>query len=305
MEKEIKKNIPENRKKDNLENIKKEKEAIKTETKKDLKKIKDEFEKRKEILKYKDEVWEKIENLLSQVKSMNIPEPLKNKLNEKDLKTKFDKYINQIDDINTMEKALKGINQIALKITNLLNKLKSNPKDKSMLEDSKNILENLKKQYKENIGFINLDNANIVDKRGVAYMLELILAGISIAAGIEWLIAISMTAFILTSVWILISLPEKNHLIIDTLNNYILDIIDDKIDNKYIDKKDFEKLRYWARNKYIYYEWAANLYIPDDIINWNVEKKIKKCIKNFTSTNWQIDSSKKFSKFVEYIIKSC
>ena len=284
------------------ENEHNEKKIVTKDTKKKLSTLKDSFEKRKEVLKLKDKVWNRVENISQKIQTMDIPDNIKSMVDFNKLKPQFDKYINQIEDTNDIEKALNGIDNILIKVENIMDKVSKNPKDPKNIsfDEISWLKDSFEKQYEEIIWDISLENKDKIKEilsiaRTVVWFIISLIIWIYL-----WELTVSIWlwavfAFSWLYVWNEIIWPKiTKKLIKETTKNYILDKLDDKINDEYIDKEDFMKLY-----NFVYSNTDIN-----NITNWNFENILSKYIEEYTNTYWKIKSETDFKKFINYAIMS-
>ena len=287
----------------------KQTEIITKDTTQKLNTLKDGFEKRKEVMKLKDKVFDKIKGLSQEVSTLNIPDKIKQMVSVENIEPKFDEYINQIENTDDILKALNGIDNILIKVEIIINKVKNNPNNISFNEITwlKNYM---KEQFDEITWFVSIENKErlqnilILIINTITMIASAITAALFLDAAWVWILVWGgIWMFLWMFLWLFLSIKSfwivTSDLTEETIKNYILDTLDDEIKDKYIDKKDFNRLYDYIKNKNdLDYETSSTV----ETKFWILETKLLNNIMNYSKKYGDIKSKEDFKKFVDYII---
>ena len=284
-------------------------EIITKDTTQKLNTLKDGFEKRKEVMKLKDKVFDKIKGLSQEVSTLNIPDKIKQMVSVENIEPKFDEYINQIENTDDILKALNGIDNILIKVEIIINKVKNNPNNISFNEITwlKNYM---KEQFDEITWFVSIENKErlqnilILIINTITMIASAITAALFLDAAWVWILVWGgIWMFLWMFLWLFLSIKSfwivTSDLTEETIKNYILDTLDDEIKDKYIDKKDFNRLYDYIKNKNdLDYETSSTV----ETKFWILKTKLLNNIMNYSKKYGDIKSKEDFKKFVDYII---
>ena len=287
----------------------KQTEIITKDTTQKLNTLKDGFEKRKEVMKLKDKVFDKIKGLSQEVSTLNIPDKIKQMVSVENIEPKFDEYINQIENTDDILKALNGIDNILIKVEIIINKVKNNPNNISF--DEITWLKNyMKEQFDEITWFVSIENKErlqnilILIINTITMIASAITAALFLDAAWVWILVWGgIWMFLWMFLWLFLSIKSfwivTSDLTEETIKNYILDTLDDEIKDKYIDKKDFNRLYDYIKNKNdLDYETSSTV----ETKFWILKTKLLNNIMNYSKKYGDIKSKEDFKKFVDYII---